>query len=145
MFNLGSTVINAVVTLTSFPNIFQVGTGGPFSDTPWGTTYSNAIQFKSGVGGGLSANVTGPLTFTVKAANLTLTNFVPIAATKPASPSPGYIFSADVGNAASGKTGAVTTVANETPHIGHVPEPATIGMIGLGLLGVGFSRRRRPA
>ncbi|MBC7573436.1 MAG: PEP-CTERM sorting domain-containing protein [Herminiimonas sp.] len=145
VFNLGSTVINAVVTLTSFPNIFQVGTGGPFSDTPWGTTYSNAIQFKSSVGGGLSANVTGPLTFTVKAANLTLTNFVPIAATKPTSPSPGYIFSADVGNAASGRTGAVTTVANETPHIGHVPEPATIGMIGLGLLGVGFSRRRRPA
>jgi hypothetical protein len=143
VFNLGSSVINAVVTLTSFPNIFQVGTGGPFSDTPWGSTYSNAIEFKSSVGGGLSAKVTGPLTFTVKAANLTLNNFVPISASNPKNPSPGYIFSADIGNAASGKTGAVTTVANETPHIGHVPEPATIAMIGLGLLGVGFSRSRR--
>ena len=86
------------------------------------------------------------MTFSVKAAGITLDNFVSNApAATLGNPQPiGYLFSADVGNAASSKTGNVVTAVNAAPQVGHVvAEPNIIALLGLGLLGAGLTMRRR--
>ncbi len=144
VFNLGTGFSAALVTLTSHASVFEVGTGTAFSQTPWGM-FTNAINFQKSVGGGLSGNIAGPLQFSVKAANLTINDFVSNA--KPAigntAATPGYFFSADIGNAASGRTGNVVSFEGGGPPTGRVPEPGSVALIGLGLFGAALSRLRR--
>ncbi len=145
VFNLGTGFTGANVAMTSLSNVFDVAINGPFNQTPWGN-FTNAVDFKSTIKGGLSAKIAGPMTFSVSAAGITLDNFVSNApAATRNNPHPiGYLFSADVGNASSGKTGNVVTAIDAVPHVGHVvPEPGTIALLGLGLLGVGWAMRRR--
>lgn len=145
VFNLGSGFAGATLAMTSLSNLFDISNKGPFNQTPWGD-FTDAVEFNASVKGGLSAKIAGPVTFSVKAAGITLDNFVSNApAATLGNPQPiGYLFSADVGNAASGKTGNVVTAANTAPQVGHVvAEPNIIALLGLGLLGAGLTMRRR--
>ncbi|MDB5823693.1 MAG: hypothetical protein JWR21_2397 [Herminiimonas sp.] len=55
----------------------------------------------------------------------------------------GYLFSADV--ALDGKTFTVVNSPGDTPSNGRVPEPATLALLGLGLLGFAVSRRKQQS
>jgi hypothetical protein len=142
VFNLGPTFKTAAVALTSLTKIFQVGAGASFPQTPWGT-FTQGIDFKVGAARGTSGLVSGPIEFTVKATNLSVNDFVSNGTgTGTTQAAVGNLFSADIGNAATKLTGNVAT-PGKAPHIPHVPEPGTIALFGLGLLGACLARRRR--
>jgi hypothetical protein len=142
VFNLGAGFSNAKVTLLSLTSIFKVGYGATFPETPWGT-FNRGIDFKVGAARGLSGAVAGPIQFKVQAANLSINNFVSNGTgTGTSTAAVGNLFSADIGNACTTLTGNVATPGN-APHTTHVPEPGTIALLGLGLLGACLARRRR--
>jgi len=84
-----------------------------------------------GCGNGLSSSFNTDIVFHV--ANATVLELT-------GANSDGFVFVADVGNPATGNTGPVAAV----PHA-DVPEPATIGLLGLGILAIGMVARKKTS
>jgi hypothetical protein len=139
-FNLSQAYANAAITLDAGTAAnFMVGTDSPFNMTPYGL-FTDALQFKEGIGSGLSANIGTPLNFSVAQAGITLDAFTMSSPRNNGQPG-GYTFAADVGFVASGNTGGVAAIGRDTPT--SVPEPVSIALLGLGLAGIGLARRRK--
>jgi hypothetical protein len=139
-FNLSQAFSNAAITLDAGTAAnFMVGSNSPFNLTPYGL-FTDALQFKDGIGGGISANIGTPLNFSVAQAGITLDAFTMSSPRNNGQPG-GYSFAADVGFVATGKTGGVAAIDQDTPT--SVPEPVSIALLGLGLAGIGLSRRRK--
>jgi len=117
----------------------MVGTNSPYNMTPYGL-FTDVLEFKDGIGGGLSANIGTPLNFSVAQAGITLDAFTMSGPRNGGQPG-GYTFAADVGFVASGNTGGVAVIGRDTPT--SVPEPVSIALLGLGLAGIGMARRRK--
>jgi PEP-CTERM motif len=143
VFNLQAAVANALVTMTGpLPHLFAPsGGGGTFTQTPYGE-FTNAIDFVTHKGG-LAAGVTTPISFSVAKLGIELTDFALSTATNNGQPG-GYLFAADIGFLATGATGNVANKGEPfIPVIGiEVPEPASLLLVSLGLLGVAVVRRR---
>lgn len=106
-----------------FPNY----SGG--ANAPYGS-FNYAIDYTGQNGGGHGNH--GPLDFQVRrAAGISLANFIANGS--------GYLFSADVLGPA-GRTGAI---AANLVTVSDVPEPATIALLGGGLVALGVARRLR--
>jgi hypothetical protein len=139
-FNLAPAFSNAAITLDAGTAAnFMVGTNSPYNMTPYGL-FTDVLEFKDGIGGGLSANIGTPLNFSVAQAGITLDAFTMSGPRNGGQPG-GYTFAADVGFVASGNTGGVAVIGRDTPT--SVPEPVSIALLGLGLAGIGMARRRK--
>lgn len=105
-----------------FPNY----TGG--SNTPYGN-FNYAVDYSGGNGGGHGNH--GPLDFDVsRAAGINLVNFVANGS--------GFFFSADV----IGPAGGTGSIAASRLTLVNVPEPATLALLGVGVVALGITRRR---
>lgn len=131
-FNLAGTAITAAnivdpVNLSTF-HVGPVVTSGP--------DFGTFGYYFDIPGNGISANDTGPLTFTIHRSNILFSDFTANAA--------GYYFAADVCNpsvdaaACTGESG-INTAPNPT-----IPEPVTSSLVGGGLLALGLLRKRLP-
>lgn len=139
-FDLASAFSAASVALTGVTStnlVMSIMTGGPFEQTPFGK-FTNALDFASNKGGGLSAEYSTPLTFTVSYANLGVDDFI----RNGANGLTGYRFAADLGNLNTGSTGNVASSELAGGPNGNVPEPSTFALFGLGLLAAGALRRK---
>jgi PEP-CTERM motif-containing protein len=140
-------------TLTGAPSdvtITWIQTGGdswtfydrhssPISMSDGFGTYQFALYCNGGpsCGPGGSHPNAGPIEFQVNSANITISSFI--------ANSQGTIFAADVINGppnGNGNTGLVRTTGGGRD-ITEVPEPATLTLLGLGLVGVAQRARRR--
>lgn len=103
--------------------------------------FSNGINFTGTAGGGMSGQYTAPITFKVtNSSGVSYADFENLN-------SAGYLFAADIGNIASGATGSVGSGQNARTPDGNpstpVPEPTTVALLGLGLMGLVITRRRK--
>jgi hypothetical protein len=110
-----------------------VSTAGTLTQTPFGE-FTDAITLNAN-----GTTIYNKLDFTL--AGTTLQNFILSTATNNGQQG-GYLLSADV--SIRGNTFTVATSDQTIPSTGRVPEPATIALLGLGLLGFAVSRRRQP-
>jgi hypothetical protein len=146
VFNLASAFSNAVVTVNAPSTTwFALNSSPPlYNQTPYGE-FTNSIDFKTGVGNGLSDAITSPLSFSVAKSGIMLTDFALSSAHNNGQPG-GYRFSADIGYLATGKTGPVANIdGGGGGNNGEVPEPATLLLLSLGALGAAVVRRRSKA
>jgi len=151
VFNLSGT---PVVTIGTFSSLaFTRTAGSSFNDSPFGS-FSYAIDCATS-GGTTCASGPNP-------ANPTSLSFVVTPASGSLSPAsvvansgnPGIYSAVDVNNdgtcagCTSGSTGNVGAVASRLGDDGGqvaAPEPASMALLGAGLTGLGFFRRRRAA
>lgn len=141
-FNLmGTGVLDITFTLPSngvyASGVFSLNTSGG-GNTPYGT-YDVAIDSTAGNGSG--NGYFGDLVFTLsRSTGLDTMDFV--------ANTDGYYFSADLTDGSN--TGAQAWATREevcTVNCGggglNIPEPASLGLFGLGLIGLGYATRRR--
>lgn len=156
-FNLSSTFAGATVSLLTPSADFSVGNSG--SVNPWGT-FSNTIVWKKGAPTGLSGSnpvPIDPMSFSVSASGINVASFlasgqIMVGGGKGAhldTNTGGYTFIADIGKIDGQVSGVAGATGQETDGGGgggdqaDVPEPGTIALFGLGLMGAALSRRRR--
>ena len=140
VFNLGS-LATSKVTLDPASTFFTVlpSNVGPFTNTPYGT-FNSGIGMASGVKNG-ATGVNQQLKFTVtttSAANgIQFSDFIASTGVNA-----GNFFSADLAGLTTGNvaSSAGLNVPNGGPPL---PEPATIALLSLGLMGLGFAARRK--
>lgn len=149
VFNLANPN-TAAVTFTgdsaTTPSTWTATKGGAIQ-TPWGT-FNNDINFTTYTTPAISPYK--ELTFSI--AGITLNSFTASSATNNGQPG-GYFFSADIGCknsatdtscATNNATGNVVGTKGEDPRRPKsIPEPSTIALLGLGLLGAAFAGRRK--
>lgn len=137
-FNLSTAFDKAIVELTGTnAGDFEIMGGSSFKQAPFGV-FGHAIDFVSTIGKGTSAKYATPLTFTVSQANLNIENF--IANQK------GFLFAADLGKDGitqnvAGVQGKIVDVPSDTGG-DEVPEPATLALVGAGLLALATRKRK---
>lgn len=158
-FNLGAGYADATIGLSAgTATYFFAGTASAYNLTSYGS-FADALQFKSGVGSGLSAGIGIPLAFSISKAGISLDDFTTSTARSNGAPAKlkssggqaggqagGYAFAIDLGYALTGKTGGVgqqglqhDTRTPRTP----VPEPASLALLGLDPGGLPVLGRKR--
>lgn len=135
-FNTSNAFDDAQIAVTgSAMSYFQNAAGNSFDVAGYGS-FDHAIEFKSGVGSGLSAAITTPITFNVSKTNIALADFLANGS--------GAFFASDVGNIQTSQTGNAVYKTPDTPvgPNGNVPEPGSLLLLAVALGGVAVTRRK---
>ncbi len=128
-FNIGG----GAVTLSGFDSDFSQDLPPVANNSPYGP-FSYGVSC-TGCGSGASDPVPPPLEFVAsRTSGLSVADFV--------ANGNGIFFASDILSGTTGKTGAVGALGGHVSDQSTVPEPATCGLIGLGLLVLGVVRKR---